>query len=507
MAKNASATERQHKQAGQALERRVLRYVREQRLLGGEERVVVGVSGGADSTALLLILARLAPRLGMELRAAHFDHRLRGKAAARREREFLARLADSLGVPLLTGEGDVRAHARDRRLGLEEAARELRYAFLARAARENGARSVAVGHTADDQVETVLMHILRGSGLTGLAGMLPRSPWPVAADDSDGLSLLRPLLTVRRQETEAYCREMGWQPLEDSTNRSPRYRRNRLRHRLLPLLREYNPRLDDALLRLASAVALERQALAETAAEKLAALGSSEGGAARLSLSGLRSLPAGLRLQVLRLAAGQVLGNVQDIGTRHLRAMADAADKTAGTRLDLPRRLGLRVEYGSLVLFSMDEEAVDALPDGETALAVPGRTAVGRWLFDASVESPAESALSASDEWEVSMNVDALIGDLRVRRRRRGDRFRPLGLAGEKKLQDLLVDAKVPRDRRDAVPVVCDAHGIVWVAGQRLAERVRVTASTRRVLRLRVSAVESLPAGSHQGSKLVQRHW
>lgn len=499
MAKNSPPTQRQGRQTGRALERRVLHYVREQRLLDGGERIVVGVSGGADSTALLLILARLAPKLGVELSAAHFDHRLRGRTTARREREFVARLAESLQVPLLTGEGDVKAHAHDRRLGLEEAARNLRYSFLRRAAIESGAPAVAVGHTADDQVETVLMHILRGSGLTGLAGMLPRSAWPVASSDAEGLSLLRPLLAVRRQETEAYCRELGWQPLEDATNHSLRYRRNRLRHRLLPLLREYNPRFDEALLRLASAVALERQALAETAAEKLAEVAGGEGGAARLSLSGLRSLPEGLRLQVLRLAAGRVLGDVQDIGTRHLRAMADAAENTAGTHLDLPRGLGLRVEYGSLVLFSMEEEAVDDLPAEETALAVPGRTAVGRWLFEASLLPPAEVERPASSEWEAHLDANALTGDLRVRRRRRGDRFRPLGLAGEKKLQDLLVDAKVPRARRDGVPVVCDEQGIVWVAGQRLAERVRVTASTRRVLRLRASAAESLPAGSRRG--------
>ena len=168
-------------QPARSTERRVLRYVEAQRLLASGECVVVGASGGADSTALLLLLTRLAPRLGIVVHAAYFDHQLRGKKASNEERDAVTALAGDLGVPLTVGSGDVRAYAREKRLGIEEAARELRYRFLADAAQKVGARTVAVGHTADDQIETILLHILRGSGLTGLAGMLPRSPWPVAA--------------------------------------------------------------------------------------------------------------------------------------------------------------------------------------------------------------------------------------------------------------------------------------------------------------------------------------
>jgi tRNA(Ile)-lysidine synthase len=461
----------------------VLRYIEAQRLLPAGECVVVGVSGGADSTALLLLLTRLAPRLGITERAAYFDHQLRGKKASNEERETVARLTNALGVPLTVGSGDVRAYARQKRLGIEEAARELRYRFLADAARDVGARTVAVGHTADDQIETVLLHILRGSGLTGLAGMLPRSPWPVAAAGRPEVTLVRPLLEVRRAETESYCREMGREPLEDATNRSPRYKRNVVRNELLPLLRAHVPSIDASLLRLAQTAATERRALEETAERALAQSATFEGESVRLSLASLREIPAGLLPHVMRLAASKLLGDARDLGERHLQAMAAAAAKPAGTELDLPRGLHLRVEYGEIVL-ALGESTAGALAAGGVPLVVPGATTADGWRIEASLSGDASSLPESA--WEAALDADALAGRLRVRRRRPGDRYRPLGLVGEKKLQDVLVDLKVPRRRRDNIPVVEDEAGIVWVAGYRIAERAKLTPSTRRVLRLSV---------------------
>jgi tRNA(Ile)-lysidine synthase len=182
---------------GPAIERRVQRFIRKHDLLHSGDSVLVGVSAGPDSTALLLLLARLATKLRLKLTAAYFDHRLRGMKEAQRERVFVAALAEGLGLPLITGGADVRGHARESRISLEEAAREQRYAFLAEAADRSGAGVVAVGHTADDQVETVLLHIIRGSGLGGLAGMAARASWPLTG--GEGLDVGRPLLCLRHQ--------------------------------------------------------------------------------------------------------------------------------------------------------------------------------------------------------------------------------------------------------------------------------------------------------------------
>ena len=464
------------KKTQRRLERRVLRYVASRRLIERGQTVLIGASGGADSTALLLLLSRLAPRLDIAVRAAYFDHELRGKKASAAERQAVEALARSACAPLITASGDVRGHARKRRLGIEEAARELRYAFLAEAAREAGARVVAVGHTADDQVETILMHILRGSGLSGLAGMLPRSPWPVSALGGDDLTLVRPLLETRRAETEAYCRESGIEPLADVSNRSPRYRRNVVRNDLLPLLREYVPGVDASLLRLARAAASERQAQDETAARLLDDAATGEAGRIRLSIASLRQAPPDLLPLTMRLAASRLLHDTRDLSERHLLAMARAIGKPAGTSLDLPRGLKLRVDYGEVML-SLADRGAEPLPIEGVDLTLPGETRAGGWRLEASLVVGV--ATLPESPWEATVDADTLVGKLSVRRRRPGDRFQPLGIRGTKKLQDFFVDLKIPRAARSGVPLVCVGEAIAWVVGHRIAEPFRYRGERR----------------------------
>jgi tRNA(Ile)-lysidine synthase len=197
----------------------------------------------------------------------------------------------------------------------------------------------------------------------------------------------------------------------------------------------------------------------------------------------LREAPTGLLPQVMRLAASRLVGDARDLGERHLLAMSAAAGKPAGTELDLPRGLHLRIGYGEVVLTANRAGPADEpLPVEGVELTVPGSTNVAGWRIDASTD---DGQGSSSDEWEARIDADAVRGRLVVRRRRAGDRFRPLGLDGEKKLQDVFVDAKVPRRERDSVPIVCDEAGIVWVAGYRIAERAKLSKSTRRALQLR----------------------
>jgi tRNA(Ile)-lysidine synthase len=459
----------------------VLRHVRARAVLRPGERVMAAVSGGPDSTALLLILSRLAPRLGLALTAAHFDHRLRGQAAARRERAKVEALCARLAVPVEIGAGDTRAHGRTHRLSSEEAARELRYAFLAEAAAATRCTAVATGHTADDQVETVILHVVRGSGLAGLAGMAPRGPWPLAG--SDALEVARPLLCLRREEAARYCWEEGLEPVADPSNLSPAFLRNRVRLELLPLLREFNPRVDSALLRLAEAARADLSVLGAMASESL-----SPGGAGRaiaLSRERLAHLPEGLRRHALRLAVRRLLGDLRDLGREHVDALVTGLQAGAGHHLDLPRGLRFDVGYEEATLsLEPDEPPLPGASPAETPLAVPGVTSCGPWLVEAELLEGAAGTPPA-DPWEAWLDADVTGGDLLVRSRRPGDRFRPLGLAGEKKLQDFFVDARVPRSERDAVPLACGKPGIVWVVGHRIDERARVTESTRRVLRLR----------------------
>jgi tRNA(Ile)-lysidine synthase len=412
--------------------------------------------------------------------AAHFDHGLRGAAATRRERANVEALCSRQGVALEVGAGDTRAHARVHRLSSEDAARELRYAFLAGAAAAKGCSAVATGHTADDQVETVLLHTVRGSGLAGLAGMAPRGPWPLAG--SGALEVARPLLCLRREETVRYCRDEGLEPVADPSNLSPAFLRNRVRLELLPLLREFNPRVDSALLRLAEAARADLSVLETMAAEAL-----SPGDAGRvivLSRERLAGLPEGLRSHALRLAVRRLLGDLRDLGRKHVEALLAGLQAGAGHHLDLPRGLRFDVGYEEATL-SLEpvEPPLPGAPPAEASLAVPGVSSWGPWLVEAELLGSAAGRPPA-DPWQAWLDADVTGGDLVLRSRHPGDRFRPLGLAGEKKLQDFFVDARVPRPERDAVPLVCGKPGIVWVVGHRIDERARVTESTRRVLRL-----------------------
>jgi tRNA(Ile)-lysidine synthase len=399
------------------------------------------------------------------------------------------------------GAGDTRSHARARGLSREEAARELRYAFLGETAFAAGCSVVVTGHTADDQVETVLLHIIRGSGLAGLAGMAARGSWPLAG--REGVEVSRPLLCLRRQEAARYCQEEGLEPVIDPSNVSPAFLRNRVRLELLPLLRQYNPRIDSALLRLAEAAGADLAVLEGMAADVL-----SSGGGERavvLSRGRLAGLPEGLQRHALRLALRRLVGDLRDLHSDHIDALLAGLARPwrVGYHLDLPRGLRFDVGYEEATLWLGQPELSASWPapstpiqppPPEAPLAVPGVTSWGPWLVEAELTAgpaagPAGAETSAGDPWQAWLDADVTGEDLRVRSWRPGDRFRPLGLASEKKLQDFFVDARVPRAERAAVPLVCGEPGIVWVAGHRIDGRARVTETTRRLLRLRFRRV------------------
>jgi tRNA(Ile)-lysidine synthetase-like protein len=425
-------------------------------------RILVAVSGGADSTALLLLLHRLAKTMRTELHVAHFDHGLRGRAAAREE-SFVRSLCDALCVPCTSGSADVRETARTARIGLEDAARRERYAFLARVAAEAGCSAVATGHTASDQAETVLLHLIRGTGLKGLGGMQPVSSWPF--EGHRGLRLVRPLLRLSRQDTLAVCAAFAIEPLEDESNASPRFRRNRIRHEVLPLLREMNPSIELALVRLASA-ASEGSAYLESEARKLF-VSPRSGASGDVALPReLKNAPVVLRQMAVRMALADAAGDAREFTERHFEAVEGLLMSGAtGDRVELPRGVVAVLEADGLVVGRGGDPHPSPLPGGEgTVLGAPGACSRFGMLEASLIEVKPESGT-----W-VEVDEGAVKGVVRVRRRRDGDRFQPLGMSGTKKLQDFFVDARVPRDERDAVPIFESGRGIVWVGGLRIAD-------------------------------------
>jgi tRNA(Ile)-lysidine synthase len=386
--------------------------------------VVVAVSGGADSTALLLILAGLADELGIVIHVAHFDHRTRPKQSAV-DADFVARLANRVGAPIRVGRADTPTKS-------EDAARTARYDFLRRAARDIGATAIATGHTCDDQAETVLLHLTRGSGLAGLAGMRPLR---------DGIA--RPLLAIRRRDTVAICRAARIRPRADPTNRLLKFARNRVRLQVLPELAKINPRATEAIARLAEAATdLETEDEFEVAD----ALARARDGDA----IAIAALEPSVRGRALALAWRDATGRV--LGARQRTALADLAATEDGSRsLDLPGGRAIR-EYGLLRIVG---NTAAATSDPPTRLE-PGReTTWNGWRLVFGGPAPTNGAQEA----EVPKK---LLRKLLVRERKEGDRSigRP-----RKKLQDLFTNAKIPASQRSRWPVIASEDAVWWVPG------------------------------------------
>ena len=456
------------------------------------DRVVVAVSGGPDSVALLYGLTELSRTLALRLHVAHLDHMLRGAESAA-DAAYVASLAEGLGWPATIVARDVAALRRRYRRTLEEAARIARYAFLAEVVHSTGAVGVAVGHTADDQVETVVLHWLRGAGPGGLRGMRPVTVLRLRGRDGpagDSLRVLRPLLEVTRSEVEAYCARRGLRPRGDSTNRDPRFLRNRVRRELLPQLHRYNPRFGAAVRRAAQIAAADDDFLTARVTSLWPRVASDEDGCVVFDLAQWRQLAPSMQYRLLREGVSRLQGDLLDLSAVHLDAGVAAMDgKPAGTTVLWPGGLRLVKRYSDFRLCLGAARRSALSPRGER-LAVPGVSAVadGRWRVSAELVAGA-CRPPHDDIWSASLDLAATGPQLFVRRRRPGDRFQPLGMAQARKLQDFMVDAKVPREERDQVPVVATDDKIVWLAGLRIAEWAKVTPQTETTLRLRFARV------------------
>lgn len=425
--------------------------------LGDDEIIVVAISGGPDSTALLHALAALRDELGVRLVAAHLNHGFRG-AESDGDAEYVRVLCKSLGVPCYCELVDVPALRRRRHLSAQAAAREVRHAFLRRVASDVGARLIALGHTRDDRIETVLLNILRGSGLDGLAGIAAYDP-----------PLIRPLLDVSRAETEAYCALYDLQPRHDSSNSKTDYRRNRLRAELLPHLASYyNQCIGDSLLRLSELASADTALLNTLAQEALRKVTlRAERDELLLDAAGVAELPLALRRRVLRSAIEGVRGDLRDVGMeateRILNALVEGRQRTE----ILPSGEQVGVEVASLpptVRVRRLNPAVEQLP-WRYALEIPGAIEIPQAELVLAAKRISAPFETFDGEWAKQKTLLYALPEitlpLTVRSWQPGDRIRPRGLGGSKKLQDLYTDRKIRGEDRLRFPVLIDATGRV----------------------------------------------
>ncbi|HEX9779568.1 MAG TPA: tRNA lysidine(34) synthetase TilS [Geopsychrobacteraceae bacterium] len=436
-------------------------------------RLLVALSGGVDSVVLLHLLQRLAPERGLNLAAAHLDHGIRPESGD--DARFVSALCRKGEIPLTLERCDVPALARDRRLSLEMAAREARREFLLRTAARQQAEYIVLAHHRDDQAETFLLRLLRGSGLSGLCGMQPRRG-----------SWLRPLLQLGRQQVLDYARDWQLVWVEDLSNRDDRYLRNRVRHELLPQLRRYNPRLEERLDLLCRQQQVEEDFWTQLIGTTLPAVIISRDDGLRLCRRGLLNLHPALRLRTLREAIRLLRGNLQGVTEKHLAAVAHLLHtERSQASVDLPGLWAAR-RYQQLWLCS-------SAPESDRygfELQVPGDVALpeGSLLRAEFADAPRGESDSV-----VEFAAQQLVFPLQVRSFRPGDRFRPAGTGGGKKLKDFFIDIKLEREQRQRVPLVVSGGEILWVAGVRRSACAPAGKKSGRVLRL------ELVRGSIQG--------
>ena len=463
------------------LGQRVLGFIQENKLVSSQHCLLVAVSGGPDSVCLLHILVKLREELGIRLHVAHLNHQLRG-AESEADAHYVADLAHRLDIPASIEQRDVKAFKIQQRISLEEAAREVRYTFLAQVAKSIGANRVAVGHTADDHIETILMHLIRGTGTRGLRGLQPSSRWQ---SSGSSLTIIRPLLPVSRRETADYCHNHQLMPRIDASNLSLSPLRNRIRHQLLPLLESYNPRVAEALLRTAR-IADDDLAFMDKEMDRLwSKIVQKQGNTITLDKEGFLELPPALKRYLLRRAIEDLLGNLKDIESRHIEEIMDALTKPAGKRLSLPGGLIFSIEYNRYLLGS-DRASLSPFPilATEFALKLPGETVLPGWRIEATIISR-EQMPEKDEDFTAYFDRDKTGDKLLVRPRQPGDRFQPLGMNQPKKLGEFMIDAKIPSAWRQRIPLVCSPQHILWVVGWRIDERVKVTDTTKQILCLK----------------------
>lgn len=462
------------------------------RMVAPQDKVLVAVSGGADSVSLLYLLKEMQGEIPFDLSIAHMDHMARGEESAEDAR-FVEALGRKLGLATFIENANVSEAKETLKTSFQEAGRILRYRFLESTLKRIRGTKIALGHTADDQVETVLINLLRGSGLTGLAGM----------PEMRG-AVIRPLIDCNRAEVEAYLASRNLEFRVDASNAENKYLRNRVRHELLPVLKTFNRQIASNLIETAKIIRDDDQCLAEQARLLYREMASLKSNGVVLDRVKVNQQPMAIRKRIVREAVFQVQGDLRRITAGHIQGVIGLfADSRNGKKIDLPGDLIAIAGPKSVELLIAPESRLRSGVNGEkhcnsTKLLIPGATKIGNSGFNLHARVLVSDAWNESkkDPDQAYLDFEKTGATIHARFFRPGDRFVPLGMTGRKKLKSFFIDEKVSREQRESIPILTTGLGdIIWIYGKRISENFRVTQSTRKILFIEGSKGSKLASG------------
>lgn len=459
------------------MDKKILDTIKEHNLIEEDDNVIVGVSGGPDSIFLLSILYKLQKSLNFNIVVCHINHGVRGIESDEDE-EFVKSKCRSLDVPFHSIRINMDEYAKKNSLTSEEAGRELRYRFFRKTLSDYGKGSIAVAHNKNDQAETLLMRFFRGTGIDGLKGM-----------DYKSYDIIRPILDIDRNEIEEYISYHNIPVKTDKTNKMDIYRRNSIRLNLIPMIeKNYNPSIIDTLFRTSRIMERDSDFIdiytKEIIKEIIESINKNK---IKINVNDLITEHKAIQYRIIRLSIKKIIGHLKGIEEVHIESIINLVrNNTTGKRIIISNNIEGYITYGSLVLQIKNDNKVSSFKSKlylNKSNFIPGLDGkIELCLIDENIKN-----IKSKDMFIKYFDYDKIENDLFIRNRELGDKFRPLGMNGTKKLKDFFIDEKIPRDERDKTPLICDEKGIIWVVGHRISEGYKIDNKTKRVLRISIT--------------------
>jgi tRNA(Ile)-lysidine synthase len=448
----------------------ILVTIKKNNMIKSGDTVIIGVSGGADSLCLLHVLNTLKKELKIKLFAAHLNHQFRG-VEADMDAEFVEKTCIEWDIPHIIRTFDVSSYAKEQGLSSEEAGREIRYKLFDEVKEAINGNKVAVAQNSNDNVETILMRLIRGTGLEGLKGI------DAVRDD-----IIRPLLDQDRQSIEKYCKQNNLEPRIDKTNLQPIYLRNKIRLELIPYLKQrFNPSINDAIIRLGQVVREENNYLEQQTMELLNSMGDIKENSIAINTERLKQLHPAMQKRLLRKAVESIVSSLNGFEYKHFQGIIELFDKSTGAAIELPKDLKAYISYENLII-SKKIENTDKKCYYKLKYDYDNFIDELNEMLRVKLMNIKELSSVPKSFNTVYIDSDKIKNELVVRTREQGDIFSPIGMRGSKKLKDYFIDKKIPREKRDQVMLLADGDEIVWILGSIISEKYKITSDTQNVI-------------------------